>query len=92
MFAEASSCMGTIKHDQTLHIQGGLSNKVYTGGYNDINLSFSESEAKQMNSYAAIAEAHGEGELATKILNTFLMPFSDEDTVSVSLLNLDSLV
>jgi hypothetical protein len=83
MLAEASSCVETIKCGQTLHIQEGLTNKVYTRHYNDVNPFFLESEAKWMNSYAAIAKAYGEGELASKILDALLMPFPDEDTVSV---------
>lgn len=67
MPTEASSHVGTIECDQTLHIQRGLTNKVYTGHYDNVNPFFSESEAKQMNSYAAIAKAHREGELASKI-------------------------
>jgi hypothetical protein len=47
-----------------------------------VNPFFSESEAKHLNSYAAIAEAHGEPSLASKIIDSLLMPFPDEDTIS----------
>jgi len=83
MLAKASTRAETIKCDNMLHIKGGLSNKTYTGCYNDVNPFFSESEAKRLNSYAAIAKAHGEPELASKILDALLMPFPDEVTISV---------
>jgi hypothetical protein len=82
MLAEASTRAKTIKCDHLLLIKGGLSNKDYAGQYDDVNPFFSETEAKRLNSYAAIAEAHGEPELASKILDALLMPFPDEDTVS----------
>ncbi|KAG1723342.1 hypothetical protein EDB19DRAFT_1916168 [Suillus lakei] len=82
MLAEASNCAETIRYDSELHIKGGLTNQIYSGRYNDINLFFSESEAKCLNSYAAIAKAHREPELASKILDTLLMPFPDKDTIN----------
>ncbi|KAG2747822.1 hypothetical protein P692DRAFT_20875155 [Suillus brevipes Sb2] len=82
MLTEASTRAPIIKCDNMLHIQGGLTQKTYAGQYNDVNPFFSESEAKHLNSYAAIAEAHGEPSLASKIIDSLLMPFPDEDTVS----------
>jgi hypothetical protein len=82
MLAEASTRAPIIKCDDTLHIQGGLTHKTYAGQYNDVNPFFSESESKRLNTYAAIAEAHSEPRLASKILDALLMPFPDEDTVS----------
>ncbi|KAG1856756.1 hypothetical protein F4604DRAFT_1931750 [Suillus subluteus] len=41
----------------------------------------SKSEAKHLNSYTAVAKAHREPELASKILDALLMPFPDEDTI-----------
>jgi hypothetical protein len=82
MLAEASTRAPIIKCDNILHIQGGLTKKTYAGRYDDVNPFFSESEAKRLNTYAAIAEAHGEPQLASKILDTLLMPFPDEDTIS----------
>ncbi|KAG1753436.1 hypothetical protein EDB19DRAFT_2021567 [Suillus lakei] len=71
MLAEASMCTGTIKCDNSLHIKGGLTHSTYAGCYKDVNPFF-----------FTIAEAHGEPELASKILDTLLMPFPDEDTIS----------
>ncbi|KAG2139787.1 hypothetical protein DEU56DRAFT_912053 [Suillus clintonianus] len=82
MLAEASMRAGTIKCDNSLHIKGGLMHSTYAGRYEDVNLFFSVSETKRLNSYSAIAEAHGEPELASKILDTLLMLFPDEDTIS----------
>jgi len=82
MLAKASTQVKTIKCDHLLLIKGGLSNKDYAGQYDDVNPFFSETEAKHLNSYAAVAKAHGEPELASKILDALLMPFPDEDTIS----------
>ncbi|KAG2740852.1 hypothetical protein P692DRAFT_20880636 [Suillus brevipes Sb2] len=82
MLTEASTRAPIIKCDNMLHIQGGLTRKMYAGQYNDVNPFFSESESKRLNTYAAIAEAHSEPQLASKIINALLMPFPDEDTVS----------
>ncbi|KAG1771694.1 hypothetical protein EV702DRAFT_1201871 [Suillus placidus] len=82
MLTEASTHTEIIKCDNMLHIKGGLTNTIYSGRYNDVNPFFSESKARCLNSYAAIAETHGEPELASKILDSLLMPFPDEDTIS----------
>jgi hypothetical protein len=82
MLAEASTLASTIKCDQMLHIQGGLTPKTYQGQYEDVNPFFSQSENKRLNSYAAIAEHHGEPILASKIIEALLMPYPDEDTIS----------
>jgi hypothetical protein len=82
MLAEASTHTPIVKCDNTLHIQGGLTKKTYAGHYDDVNSFFSESKAKCLYTYAAITEAHREPQLASKILNTLLMPFPDKDTVS----------
>ncbi|KAG0701120.1 hypothetical protein DFH29DRAFT_876122 [Suillus ampliporus] len=71
----------TINCDNMLHIKGGLAHKNYLGHYDNVNPFLSESEAKRLNSYAAIAEAHREPELASKILDTLLMPFPNEDII-----------
>ncbi|KAG1855177.1 hypothetical protein DFJ58DRAFT_745538 [Suillus subalutaceus] len=63
MLAEATTHAKTIKCDNLLHIQGGLTEK-------------------RLNAYAAAAEAHGEPELASKILDALLMPFPNKDIVS----------
>ncbi|KAG2740921.1 hypothetical protein P692DRAFT_20880955, partial [Suillus brevipes Sb2] len=81
MLTEASTLASTIKCNQTLHNQGGLTPKTYQGQYEDVNLFFSQSENKWLNSYAAIAEHHGEPILASKILEALLMPYPDEDTI-----------
>ncbi|KIK32484.1 hypothetical protein CY34DRAFT_19020 [Suillus luteus UH-Slu-Lm8-n1] len=54
---------------------------LYAERYDNVNPSFTKSEAKYLNSYATVAEAHGEGEFVSKILNALQMPFLDEDTV-----------
>jgi hypothetical protein len=82
MLVKASTCASTIKCDNILHIQGSLTHKTYAGQYNDINLFFSESESKYLNTYAAIAKAHAEPQLVSKILDALLMPFPDEDIIS----------
>ncbi|KAG1779793.1 hypothetical protein EV702DRAFT_1195150 [Suillus placidus] len=82
MLTEASTRAKTTKCDHMLHIKGGLTHKFYSRHYDDVNPFFSENKAKCINSYAAIAEAHGEPELASKILDTLRMPFPDEDTIS----------
>jgi hypothetical protein len=82
MLAEASTRAPTIKCDNDLHIQGSLTHSTYAGRYRTVNPFFTESEAKRLNSYAAIAEAHNEPQLASKILDTLLMPFPDEDSVN----------
>lgn len=81
MLAEASRHAHTIKCDHFLHIQGGISPSTYLGRYEDANPFFSESECKRLNSYAAIAENHGEPIFGSKILDALLMPFPDEDTI-----------
>ncbi|KAG1854017.1 hypothetical protein F4604DRAFT_1932988 [Suillus subluteus] len=63
------------------HMLGGYTNKIYSGCYNGVNPFFLESEAKCLNSYAAVAEAHGEPEFASKILDALLMPFPNKDTI-----------
>jgi hypothetical protein len=82
MLAKASSQAPIIKCDNSLHIEGGLTPKVYKGQYEDVNPSFSQSKSKRLNSYAAILEHYGEPILASKVLEALLMPFPDEDTVS----------
>ncbi|KAG1832595.1 hypothetical protein F4604DRAFT_1945958 [Suillus subluteus] len=81
MLAEATNRTKIIKCDELLHIQGGYTNKIYSGHYDDVNPFFSESEAKRLNSYTAIAEAHREPELASKFLDALLMPCPNEDTI-----------
>ncbi|KAG1850234.1 hypothetical protein DFJ58DRAFT_729330 [Suillus subalutaceus] len=81
MLVEATNRAKIIQCDESLHIQGSYTNKIYSGCYDDINPFFSESKAKHLNSYAAIAKAHGEPELASKILDALLMPFPDKDTI-----------
>lgn len=81
MLAELSQRAPIIKCDHYLTIKGGLTNRVYAGRYDDVNPFFTESEAKCLNLYAAVAEAHREGEFASKILDALHMPFPDEDTV-----------
>ncbi|KAG1774933.1 hypothetical protein EV702DRAFT_1199773 [Suillus placidus] len=82
ILAKVSTQASTIKCGHMLHIQGGLIAKTYKGRYEDVNLFFSKSESKHLNSYAAIIENHGEPILASKILEALLMPCPDEDTVS----------
>lgn len=82
MLAESSQRTPVIKCDHYLTIKGGLTQREYAGRYDDVNPFFTESEAKRLNSYAAVAEAHGEGQFASKILDALLMPFPDEDTVN----------
>jgi hypothetical protein len=81
MLAEASTRAGTVKCDNLLHIQGGLTRKTYTGQYRTANLFFAESEANRLNTYAAICEAHREPQLGSKIIDALLMLFPDEDSV-----------
>jgi hypothetical protein len=82
MLAKASSQASIINCDHLLHIEGSLTPAVYKGQYQDVNPFFSCSESKHLNSYAAIAEHHGEPQLASKIIEALLMPYPDEDTVS----------
>ncbi|KAG1830488.1 hypothetical protein DFJ58DRAFT_736960 [Suillus subalutaceus] len=60
-----------------------LAEATYSGRYDDVNPFFLESEARCLNSYATVAEAHGESEFASVIIDALLMPFPDEDTISV---------
>ncbi|KAG1739626.1 hypothetical protein EDD22DRAFT_851929 [Suillus occidentalis] len=82
MLAESSQRAPVVKCDHYLTIQGGLTKRVYAGRYDNVNPFFTESEAKCLNSYVAVAEAHGESQFASKILDALLMPFPDEDTVN----------
>ncbi|KAG1759916.1 hypothetical protein EDD22DRAFT_848872 [Suillus occidentalis] len=81
MLAEASSQANIIKCDEILHIEGSLTPALYKGQYKNVNPFFSHSEGKRLNSYAAIAELHGEPQLVSKIIEALLMPYPDEDTV-----------
>jgi hypothetical protein len=42
---------------------------------------FSLSEARRLNAYIAVAHFHGETEFASRLSDTLLMPFPDEDIV-----------
>lgn len=61
---------------------GSLSPRTYVGCYKDINLFFSKSKCKHLNSYAAIIKNHRKPILTLKILDALLMFFSNNNTVS----------
>ncbi|KAG2750374.1 hypothetical protein P692DRAFT_20873311 [Suillus brevipes Sb2] len=73
-----SSILSCDKQD---HIKGQISPSFFVGKYSDINPFFSSSEARRLNAYIAVACFHGGTKFASRLSDTLLMPFPDEDIV-----------
>jgi hypothetical protein len=82
MITEATSKSSILSCDQLDHIKGGISPSFFIGKYNDVNPFFTPSESEHLNAYISVARFHGEIEFASKLSDTLLMPFPDEDIVS----------
>ncbi|KAG1888099.1 hypothetical protein F4604DRAFT_1916011 [Suillus subluteus] len=62
-------------------IKGNLPKSFFIGRYNEVNPFITPSEARRFNAYIAIAHFHGEDDFTSKLEDTLLMPFPDEDII-----------
>jgi hypothetical protein len=81
MLTEAVSMSSILSCDKTDHVKGGISASFFIGKFNDVNPFFTPSESRRLNAYIAVARFHGETEFASRLSDTLLMPFPDEDIV-----------
>ncbi|KAG1850193.1 hypothetical protein DFJ58DRAFT_842469 [Suillus subalutaceus] len=81
MLSEASNMLPILKCDKRNVIKSNLPKSFFIGRYNEVNPFITPREARHFNAIIAVARFHGEDEFASKLKDSLLMPFPDEDTI-----------